>query len=207
MLSRTYLSMHRGSSPLGRQRGVVLLIALIVLVAMTLAGIALVRSVDTTNLIAGNLSFKQAATHSGDTSLEAAIAWLEANNGGTTLWADNIPNGYVATRLDPAANLIPKQTWDQFWAAVLAGRAITLPTDAAGNTASYSIQRMCNGTGDPTSPTRDCSVSPVVTISSANSLTAGSIALQYSSQVYYRITSRVVGPRNTVSYVQTIIAL
>jgi Tfp pilus assembly protein PilX len=40
------------------QQGVVLLMALIMLVALTLAGIALVRSVDTTNLIAGNLAFK-----------------------------------------------------------------------------------------------------------------------------------------------------
>src|SRR4051794_33864237 len=49
-----------------RQQGVVLLIALIVLVAMTLAGIGLVRSVDTGNMVAGNLAFKQGATLAGD---------------------------------------------------------------------------------------------------------------------------------------------
>jgi Tfp pilus assembly protein PilX len=186
-----------------RQQGVVLLIALIVLVAMTLAGIALVRSVDTTNIIAGNLAFKQAATHSGDTGIEAAVAWLEQNNGGVILQTDNLPNGYAATRQDPAVN----QTWDNYWANVLAGRSITLATDAAGNTASYSIQRMCNATGDPVAPATGCSVSPVATVSTANSQAAGAIALQYSSQVYYRITSRVVGPRFTVSYVQAIITL
>ena len=37
------------------QSGVVLFIALIVLVAMTLAGIAIMRSVDTGNQIAGNV--------------------------------------------------------------------------------------------------------------------------------------------------------
>jgi Tfp pilus assembly protein PilX len=42
-----------------RIRGAVLFIALIVLVAMTLAGIAIMRSVDTATLIAGNLAFKQ----------------------------------------------------------------------------------------------------------------------------------------------------
>ena len=56
-----------------RQRGVVLFISLIVLVAMTLAGVALVRSVDTTNLIAGNLAFKQGATLSGDAAIETEI--------------------------------------------------------------------------------------------------------------------------------------
>ena len=59
------------------QRGVVLLIALIVLVALALAGVALIRSVDTTNLIAGNMSLHQSAIHSGERSTEQAIDWLE----------------------------------------------------------------------------------------------------------------------------------
>ena len=59
------------------QQGVVLVIALIILVAMTLAGIALVRSVDTTNIIAGNIAFQQAAVHSGEAGAEAAIRFIE----------------------------------------------------------------------------------------------------------------------------------
>ena len=39
----------------GRQRGITLIIALIALVALTMAGIALVRSVDTGNVIAGRI--------------------------------------------------------------------------------------------------------------------------------------------------------
>ena len=53
-----------------REQGVVLFIALIVLVAMSLAGIALMRSVDTGILIAGNLGFRQNATHVGDLGIE-----------------------------------------------------------------------------------------------------------------------------------------
>lgn len=202
-----------------RQGGVVLLITLIVLVAMTLAAIALVRSVDTTNLIAGNLAFKQAAIHSGNAGTEAAINWLETNVG-ATLQANNYPNGYSAVRQDPAAN----QSWDNYWTTVIdphpvsipvasltcsaTGWACTLPPDAAGNSVTYSITRLCNAAGDPTSPSTGCAVSTVTsTNAGASSQGAGEIALQYSSQIYYRITSRVVGPRNTVSYIQTIIAM
>ena len=64
----------------GRQRGVVLIIALIALVIMTLAALAMIRSVDTSNLIAGNMAFQQAATHSGDSGIEAAITWLSDCN-------------------------------------------------------------------------------------------------------------------------------
>jgi Tfp pilus assembly protein PilX len=205
MLNKPYpAALHR--APRARQRGVALLISLIVLVAMTLAAIAMVRSADTTNVIAGNLAFKQAAVHSGDLGIEAAIAWLELNNG-TPLWKNDLTNGYQALRQDPA--LTPtRQTWDDYWVNVLALSSVTLATDAAGNTASYSIQRMCNAIGDPISSL--CSVVPITVasaISTGNSQTSGSVALQYSSQVYYRITSRVVGPRNTVSYVQAVVAL
>ena len=41
-----------------RQHGVVLFIALIVMVALSLAAIALIRSVDTTNAVVGNLAFR-----------------------------------------------------------------------------------------------------------------------------------------------------
>jgi Tfp pilus assembly protein PilX len=67
------------------QSGVVLIIALIVLVAMTLAALALVRSVDTNNLIAGNMAFQQAAKHSADAGVEAAATWLKANSTGSVL--------------------------------------------------------------------------------------------------------------------------
>lgn len=192
-----------------KQRGVVLLITLIVLLAMTLGTIALVRSVDTTNVIAGNLSFHQAATHSGDTGVETAIAWLESQNGGGNLYNSNLPMGYSALRVgqDPGAN----QSWDAFWNTVLTNQNVQLNgglPDAAGNVVSYSITRMCNAQGDPATTNVDCSVSVVSSVNSgASSQGVNETGLQYSSQVYYRITSRVVGPRNTISYVQAIVAL
>jgi Tfp pilus assembly protein PilX len=184
---------------------VVLVIALIVLVAMTLAGIALVRSVDTTNVIAGNLAFHQAATHSGDQGVEAAITWLTANNT-TTLFADNYSgtpassHAYLAARSDPANG----QSWDAFWNATLAGQAATLPADAGGNTISYVIHRMCQSVGDPAATS--CSFAPACN-TNGQSQVGGNAFCAHSRQPYYRITSRIVGPRNTVSYIQAIVAM
>jgi len=187
-----------------RQKGIALIVALIMLVAMTLAAIALVRSVDTSNIIAGNLAFKQSATHSGDAGIESAITWLEANNTGTNLHVNIFANGYAASRQDPGAG----QSWDDFW-AVLANnnQVVTLAKDASGDIVSYTIQRLCNAVGDPASPSTGCEVSPTSGSSANSSQDAGAIALLYNSQVYYRITSRVSGPRNTVDYVQAIVAL
>lgn len=188
-----------------RQRGVVLMVALIVLVAMTLAGIALMRSVDTTTIIAGNLAFQQSATSSGDMGTEAAVAWLETSNTGVFLHSNVYAQGYSAQRQDPGTS----QSWDAFWNAVLvpAGQVVTLAQDATGNTVSYAIQRLCNAQGDPVSVGVDCTVPQTAGSAASSSKGAGTVLLLYNSSIYYRITSRVAGPRNTVSYVQTIVSM
>jgi len=188
-----------------RQNGVVLLIALIVLVAMTLAGIALVRSVNTTNIIAGNMAFQQSATQSGDAGVETAATWLNASNNNITLNSDNIGNAYAANGNNPANNPAANQSWDAYWTQTLAARARTLPTDAAGNTVSYVIDRLCALAGSP-SVGANCTTSPVVNPGDVVDLTNPNPLLPTSS-VYYRITSRIAGPRNTISYVQTIISM
>lgn len=199
-----------------RQRGVVLMIALIMLVAMTLGAIALVRSVNITNIIAGNLAFQQGATNSGDTGIEVAINWLETNNG-PNLYLPVAAQGYSATRGDPG----PLQSWDAYWRASLFAQAVTLnpnvpgtymayttsAPNAAGNTVSYAIQRLCANPVAPSVATSGCSRPPAGASTGGSSKGAGVVALTYSSQVYYRITSRIAGPRNTVSYVQAIVAL
>lgn len=185
-----------------RERGVVLLFALILLVALTLGGLALMRSVSTGNVIAGNLSFKQAATHSGDAGVEAAIAWLEANS--AALAASNTAAGYLAMRQDPAAN----QSWDDFWAGTLAVAATvqTLPADGAGNTVSYVIQRMCNQEGIAFTAAA-CSTAPNDPGALNRSRRGGVAGPSSPPQPYYRITVRVVGPRNTMSMVQAVVAM
>jgi type IV pilus assembly protein PilX len=201
---------HTGIMQLrARQTGVVMVITLIVLVAMTLAAIALVRSVDTTNVIAGNLAFKQATINSADRGTEAAVAWLES--AGNLLYLDNPPNGYSASQQQPAAN----DSWDNYWNTRIVPNnlAVCVPTncnpDAAGNVVSYTIHRLCNGPNAPSSlPDPICSSTPssyaVAGGSSRGSSTKG---LNTIIQNYYRITIRTAGPRNTVSYAQAVVAL
>ena len=87
-------------APARRQHGVVMFISLIILVAMTLAGIALMRSVDTGTIIAGNLAFRQNTTYVGDIGVEAARAWLTLPaTTAVTLWNDATGNAYAIGRV------------------------------------------------------------------------------------------------------------
>jgi type IV pilus assembly protein PilX len=199
-----------------RQSGVVLMIALIILVVMTMGGIALVRTVDTTNLIAGNLAFQQAATRSGDRATEEAVRTFLEVNTPETFWNHVPASGYRANVENPAAG----QTWDQFWKATLNPTAVSLPVaaktcvdrvcilplDFSGNTVSYTIQRLCQTAGDPLSLPTGCANAPEQTAPKGKSQGSGTVPLPEPVKYYYRITARVAGPRNTSSYVQTIVA-
>jgi Tfp pilus assembly protein PilX len=187
-----------------RQRGAVLFIALIVLVAMTLAGIAAVRSVDTTVQIAGNLAFKQSTTFGGDRAIETARTWLVAQTAFGALFADITANGYFAATPTTGPGL--ETAWRNYdWTN------LSLPvagTDAAGNSARFVIHRLCNQTGDPNVVATGIScLTSLTTTSSASSKGAGRSGVAGSSLNYYRVTARVTGPRNTISYVQTMVEL
>lgn len=201
------------------QRGVVLMIALIILVALTMGGLALVRSVGTTNIIAGNLAFQQAATHASQAGTEDAVSsFLEANIG-SVFQNNDFTKGYAAS-MPAADNPASAALWDTYWTTTInpnpvsrpvatktcVDRVCTLPTDAAGNTVSYTIQRLCQTAGDPLYTTTGCASGSQQSTLVGGSLAAGSVALITITQYYYRITTRTVGPRNTVSYVQTIVA-
>ena len=190
--------MRRQRAPARSQRGVVVFIALIVLVAMMLAGVATMRASGGAILTAGNLAFRQNATVAGDLGIESARTWLNAQ-GPITLEATNTALGYYAAwdqNFDPLA--WGKSNWlDSAKAIQVSGGA----TDAAGNRVSYVVHRMCLNAGAITAAGQEC-----VTISDPGKggpKEAGTKALVGTSQVYFRVTARIEGPKNTVSYVQT----
>lgn len=192
------------------QRGVVLIIALIVLVAMTLASVAMVRSIDTSTIIAGNLAFKQSGVASGDAGIETAIAWISAN--GSSLTADSPTNGYYATSqdsLDLTKNATPDNAADDLdWSD--GGKVKKLAMDAAGNEVAYVIHRMCNSVGALNG--ESCATEESVqegrsygTLRSMSTYQPGSWT-SVANRGYYRITVRIVGPRKTISYVQAFVS-
>jgi len=186
-----------------RQRGVVLMVVLIVLVALAIGAISLTRVVDMGLLIAGNVAFKQGNTSMGDRGIEAARAWL-VGNAGTTLESHGATGtAYRAnwedwdyTSDDPAKNDFP-------W---MSSSAVTLASSAGDPyTVRYVIHRLCVQPGAPTAVRCQKTSVGGVTASTHGSGTYGSAALATSSQVYFQVTVRVDGPRNTVSYVQAVV--
>jgi Tfp pilus assembly protein PilX len=198
-----------------RQQGVVLLIALIALVAMTLAAIGLVRSIDTGSLVAGNIGFRQSAVATADSGVEAARAWIVSQLDTGALYADVPAQGYYSTRqdgVDITGNATTSAAdgidWDGSDASqpVKAFNAGAL--DATGAQVSYVINRLCTVPGDNNASNQDCAVSYAAAQGSTQrTVSIPDQPLQGVPNYFYRITVRVAGPRNTVSYVQALILL
>ncbi|HYD35897.1 MAG TPA: hypothetical protein VD810_08050 [Methylophilaceae bacterium] len=188
-----------------RQQGVVLVIALIILVAMTLAGIAMVRSVDTGNIISGNLAFKQSSLAAADRGIQEAFEWL--NNNRTALAESDLSNGYFSS-ISGDFTGFGENDWNNAKALDSA--------DDAGNSVEYVIHRLCtqpntayNGSngGVPNECSTSEASSPASNASVGSSVQVGAAVYNTSPMVYYRITARAKGPRNATSVTQATVLI
>ncbi|MBL8517332.1 MAG: hypothetical protein JNM76_10240 [Betaproteobacteria bacterium] len=187
-----------------RQEGVVLFISLIVLVAMSLAGIALMRSVDTATMVTGNLAMKQSSVHSSQLAIAEAAQWLSANSAGSGLYSSSPGAGYFASAPQTEPDWFQASTWDGGQVAAANGGA----RDAAGNKIRYVIHRLCtesdaahNGTGGSGVPNQCARYFPTES-TAGGSMKAGAETFLGKPEIFYRLTVRVDGPRGTVTIAQ-----
>ena len=171
------------------QRGIVMFVALAVLILMTLAGLAMLRQMGGSVSIAGNLAFKQTATSVADVGTEAARAWFTTP--GRNLSADSSANGYYATW---SANVDPTTfPWST---------APLVTDDATGNKVRYITHRLCQEAKDANAPGQQCSSEGGGGSDKGGGGGGGFTTL---TNPYFRVTSKVEGPRNTVSYIQVVL--
>jgi type IV pilus assembly protein PilX len=215
-------SILRRSSPRASQRGVSLLFSLMALVILGFGAVALTRSVDTGTLILGNLAFKQDTLTSSSRGTEEALAWLTANASGATLNANQNARGYYASsidKLDPtgnhtsSTNKLPLVNWDGDCNGATSGTYETcdvLPftgTVVNGNKVQWVITRLCDNVGPP-SGTNLCvrpAASSTSTALERGELNPGGRISTGIAGPYYRVIVRVEGPRNTVSYTESLV--
>jgi len=216
-----------------RSRGVSLIFALIGLVVLTLAAVALVRSVDTGTLVLGNLGFKQDATKSGDQGVEQAATWIigtRTAGGEAALYADGATGtGYWATShdtVDPTGNNHANTAravvdWEgnncsSYPSGSFGGGCLTphIGTDVSGNKIKYAVFRMCSSAGAP-GAANDCATVEA-TPTNPQSIQRNSLddrkyerllpdGAGSADRVYFRIIVRTLGGKNSVSFTEAMV--
>jgi type IV pilus assembly protein PilX len=191
-----------------RQEGI-LAVVLILLVAMTLLAVGLTRITDTAIQVANNISFKQSTVSAADSAIEQAINTLRNTVADKT---QNSPDhGYYATEQtgrDFTGLATPGNPNDDVtWTGANSTQRAKAGTAVAGNNVAYIIHRMCSQEGGLVA--NSCATSSTAASSggSKGGTAYGQQVISSKTQIYYRITVRTEGARNTVSYVQSMVLL
>ena len=202
-----------------QQQGVVLVIALIALAAISLAGVALMRSVDTSNVVSGNIAFNEAATQVADIGAELAFTEIRTNS-----YCKRDANGILTDGLVPSnssictpnptscetlgncaayhylklaginsATKLPNPNGGLNWSAAT---AVSLPGDTtASYNVKYVIERMCSTNAVP-AVFLTCSAEPTYDTQNPPQPQPG------LGKLFYRVTVEAIGPRNTRALAQ-----
>lgn len=205
------------------QRGVIVFIALIAVLILSLAAVALLRSTDTAGVISGNVAFKAATTSAADTGAERAFNALPALASADA----DVANKYFRLMQAVDANGVPSAiNWANVPCYDTAGgaSAISCTADESVFRVQYVIDRLCTiapATTDAlTALTSKCVAGQPFSTSSGSTGGDGNSHAQTTNvfgsltppaatrpTIHYRVTVRVLGPRNTSSIVQTTIEM
>ena len=196
------------------QRGVVMLFGLIALAIMLIGAAAMVSSMNTSLVNAGNLGFKRDMTNQAERAVAQVVTQLQAGALGTVLarQSDAIAQNYSSKMLPSNAQGLPDRlvTDSDFAGAGVIINDITVAGQAI--TVRYLIDRLCVNSGEASAD--HCSmaadpnpqgVSESELINAAHASGGGAGAI--GQRVLYRVSIRVIGPRNTQAYYQTTLTL
>jgi len=206
-----------------KQRGAVLLFAMIALVILLIGTVAMMRSMNNSLFTAGNFGFKRDLTNQSERAINAALTAVQAGGALVTeaaRQANSTASNFSATVLPVNAEGIPNALLTDAAFLLVGAPGNDIKLDDMGVTVRYVVDRLCANAG-PANPD-GCTLA-------GDQLPAGSsesellraedsrgpacppspavcpppIASPVALQVVYRVSVRVTGPRRTESFFQT----
>jgi hypothetical protein len=198
---------------------VVLFITLVVLVALALGALAMFRGSLGASMVATNVVNRQASLNLSDNGVQLAVAAIAARALAGQVSNDDNTNGYFsAIPVNEPVSYADQGIWScgvdaacPTPAQICNSNATCMAeiTKGQGFTVLYKIHRMCslanmayNAGGNRCALfVKEGGAAP------GGSLAIGSTQFTGNPTLYFRITTRVDGPRNTRMVTQTVVAL
>lgn len=190
-----------------RQQGVVLFVALVAMVVLSLAGVALVRSVDSSTAVAGNIAFRQGSIAPVNQAIEQAIDALFKSKTIVSTTTDDLAHAFYASlQAGEKPNGVPSVLSGDYAAMKIAYAGAGLPAPVPDALTKLEIrkviERVCSAGGGATIATCDLlppKVSPAGTDNEVKRIPLPPIP-------HFRVTVRVDLPNtNTVTYAQAFV--
>jgi hypothetical protein len=176
-------------SPGRAQRGVTMLVVLVLLSVMLLGGMAFARLTEVGTLASGNTAYREAAVQASEVGLNTVFERIR--NDITN--EESAASGWYWTAAQTTdADGIPQLDFDN------------APTITVGAyQVAYVAERMCVGAMPVADPLRQCLVKQVP--QKVRSAVAGKEELDPPNSRQFRVTIRVTGPKDTRTWVQALI--
>ncbi|MCW5634249.1 MAG: hypothetical protein KIT17_13030 [Rubrivivax sp.] len=164
-----------------------ILVVLLLMSVMVLGGMALARMTEIGTLATGNNAAREASLQASEVGINTAFVATqglatEENNAGTWYWA---------TTQAADANGMPNVAWDAAPEIVVGSYSVR-----------YVVERLCN-VAPVTDTLRQCLVRQVPQVSSSR---VGHEEVDPPNTRQFRITVRVVGPKDAETWVQTLVS-
>lgn len=198
-----------------RQRGAVLVFALIALVVLLIGGVVMVRSMQTTLLGAGNQGFKRDLVNQGERAVQQVYQSFRTGGALETraareavlVAANYSPSPFADADADGIPDALESEA--AFATVGLPANDISVPDLKVR--IRYVVDRMCLATGAANAATCSMSGTRLTGVSNFEQLnaaftTSGGRGAEYLLPIY-RISIKVTGPRGTESYFQTTFTL
>jgi Tfp pilus assembly protein PilX len=169
------------------QRGVTVLVVLLLMSVMVLGGMALARMTEIGTLATGNNAAREASLQASEVGINTAylatqaLASEEADSG----------NWYWATTQAADASGIPNVVWTSAPEVVVGSYSVR-----------YVVERLCNA-APVTDTMRQCLVRQVPQTGSSR---VGSEDVDPPNTRQFRVTVRILGPKDAETWVQTLVS-
>jgi len=143
--------------------------------------------------------------HAADQGLQAGYSYILARAGGVALYNDDnsagpASNGYFSTAAVNEPDWMDVAQWTN------AGQINAGVQDAGGNVTYYRIERLCAPARATLAPDETCGSTPDTTAISGEGVDQSSPNFfTLPPATHYRITARAVGPRSSITIVQTLL--
>lgn len=167
------------------ERGMTMVVVLVLLTVMLLGGLALARMTEVGTLAAGNSAYREASIQASEIGTNTAFAALTAladenNNSGSWYFAQTQPVDAMG---------LPTVDFDAAPEVVVGAYRM-----------NYVVDRICTGALPVTQPLRQCLVRQIPQIESATDREKP----DPPTARQFRITVRVTGPKETRAWVQVL---
>ena len=185
--SLTHNTPSKAHSPVSRQHGIVLMVSLFALMVMAFTALTVWRSMQDQIMLSKNIAIGHYVDAQTNLGIEKARAWL-ASTIDTTLYNTDCSKGYHSSKIDPMSDPAFKWEGDTDWCK----KGFKVSGTPADVGVHYVIERLCKekdkSSDESIAPTQRCIYSDL----------NGSTIISTD----YRVTVRVSGPNNTISYTQ-----